>query len=44
MRASALATFAQWHSQVRAIISATDETFIWALFDRAPLARWSWVA
>jgi salicylate hydroxylase len=33
--------FAQWHSQVRGIISAADETFVWALFDRAPLARWS---
>jgi salicylate hydroxylase len=26
---------------VRAIIGAVDETFIWALFDRAPLERWS---
>jgi salicylate hydroxylase len=30
-----------WHRQVRAIIEAVDETFIWALFDRAPLPRWS---
>ncbi|HZB89927.1 MAG TPA: FAD-dependent monooxygenase [Stellaceae bacterium] len=30
-----------WHPQVRAIIEAVDETFIWALFDRAPLPRWS---
>jgi salicylate hydroxylase len=37
----AVAAFAEWHSQVRAIISAADEAFIWALFDRAPLARWS---
>jgi salicylate hydroxylase len=26
---------------VRAIIGATDETYKWALFDRAPLPRWS---
>ena len=39
--ADALAAFAGWHPLVRAIIGAVDETFIWALFDRAPLARWS---
>ncbi|HZB33270.1 MAG TPA: FAD-dependent monooxygenase [Streptosporangiaceae bacterium] len=39
--ADALAAFAGWHPQVRAIIEAVDETFIWALFDRAPLERWS---
>jgi salicylate hydroxylase len=33
--------YARWHSQVRSIIDAVDETFIWALFDRAPLPRWS---
>jgi salicylate hydroxylase len=33
--------FADWHSQVREIIAGAQETFIWALFDRAPLARWS---
>lgn len=27
--------------QVRAIIGATEETYKWALFDRAPLPRWS---
>jgi 2-polyprenyl-6-methoxyphenol hydroxylase-like FAD-dependent oxidoreductase len=37
----ALAAFADWHPQVRAILSAMDETFIWALFDRAPLSHWS---
>lgn len=37
----ALAAFADWHPQVRAIIGAVDETFIWALHDRAPLERWS---
>jgi salicylate hydroxylase len=37
----ALAAFAGWHPQVHAILSAVDHTFIWALFDRAPLDRWS---
>ena len=37
----ALAAFAGWHPQVREIIAAADATFIWALFDRDPLPRWS---
>jgi len=39
--ADALAAFKGWHPKVGAIIGAVDETFIWALFDRAPLDRWS---
>ena len=39
--ADALAAFAGWHPQVCAIIGAVDETFVWALFDRTPLQRWS---
>jgi salicylate hydroxylase len=39
--ADALAAYEGWHPQVRAIIGAVDETFIWALFDRPPLPRWS---
>lgn len=39
--ADALDAFADWHRQVRDIISAADETFIWALHDRAALPRWS---
>jgi salicylate hydroxylase len=39
--ADALAAFAGWHPQVRAILEAVDETFIWALFDHVPLERWS---
>ena len=39
--AEALAAFEGWHPTVRAIIGAADETFLWALFDRLPLARWS---
>ena len=39
--ADALAAYEGWHPQVRAIIEAVDETFIWAMFDRAPLLHWS---
>jgi len=39
--ADALAAFEGWHPQVRAILGAVDETFIWALFDRQPMPRWS---
>ena len=35
------AAFEGWHLQIHAIISAIDETFKWALFDRIPLTRWS---
>jgi 2-polyprenyl-6-methoxyphenol hydroxylase-like FAD-dependent oxidoreductase len=35
------AAYADWHPQIGAILGAADETFIWALFDRAPLPRWS---
>jgi len=37
----ALAAFAGWHSQVRRIIAAAETCFIWALFDRDPLPKWS---
>jgi salicylate hydroxylase len=39
--ADVLAVFAGWHSQVRSIIGCADKTYKWALFDRAPLPRWS---
>jgi salicylate hydroxylase len=39
--ADALAAFEGWHPQVRGILEAVDATFVWALFDRAPLPRWS---
>jgi salicylate hydroxylase len=39
--AQALAAFEGWHSQIRRIIAAADTCYIWALFDRDPLARWS---
>jgi salicylate hydroxylase len=37
----ALALYDGWHNQVLEIMSAVDETFIWAVFERAPLHRWS---
>ncbi|HXP04337.1 MAG TPA: FAD-dependent monooxygenase [Stellaceae bacterium] len=37
----ALVAFAGWHPQIRRIVSAADTCFIWALFDRDPLPRWS---
>jgi salicylate hydroxylase len=39
--ADVMAAYADWHPQIGAILGAADETFIWALFDRAPLPRWS---
>ncbi len=39
--ADALAAYEGWHPQVRSILETVDETFIWALFDRAPLELWS---
>jgi salicylate hydroxylase len=39
--ADALAEYEGWHPQVLGILGAVDSTFIWALFDRPPLERWS---
>ena len=30
-----------WHPQIATILSAVDETFKWALFDRSPLPEWT---
>jgi salicylate hydroxylase len=38
---AARAAYQGWHPQVRAILDAQQEIFVWALLDRAPLARWS---
>ncbi|HXW25595.1 MAG TPA: FAD-dependent monooxygenase [Xanthobacteraceae bacterium] len=38
---AARAAYRGWHPQVRAILDAQEEIFIWALLDRAPLPRWS---
>jgi 2-polyprenyl-6-methoxyphenol hydroxylase-like FAD-dependent oxidoreductase len=37
----ALALFEGWHPQVRSILGAVDKTFIWGLFERLPMERWS---
>ena len=39
--AAALAAYDGWHPQVRAILGAVDETFIWGLFERPPTEHWS---
>ena len=39
--ADALAAFEGWHPQLHAVLSAVDETFVWGLFDRPPMPRWS---
>ena len=41
MSPDALAAFEGWDPQVRGILRAVDDTFIWALFDRKPMSRWS---
>ena len=40
-RDEALALFAGWHPQVRALIAGTEAVFKWALFDRPPLETWT---
>ena len=35
------AAYAGWHPQVARVIDAVDETFIWAVLDRPPIARWT---
>jgi salicylate hydroxylase len=35
------AAFAAWDPHLRAILEGVEETFIWGIFDRAPLPRWS---
>jgi 2-polyprenyl-6-methoxyphenol hydroxylase-like FAD-dependent oxidoreductase len=37
----AVAAYEGWHDQVCSLVAAVTETFVWGLFDRAPLARWS---
>lgn len=35
------AFYAGWHQQVRDLVATVQEIFVWGLFDRAPLPRWS---
>ncbi len=35
------ATYAAWDPKLSAVLDAVSETFIWGVFERAPLARWS---
>ena len=37
----ALKNYEGWHPQVATILTAVDETFKWALFDRNPLPEWT---
>jgi salicylate hydroxylase len=34
-------TYAAWDPKLRAFLDAVSEAFIWGVFERAPLARWS---
>jgi len=40
-RDAALALYAGWHPEVRALIAGTEQVFKWALFDRPPLETWT---
>jgi len=33
-------TFTGWHSEVTELLAASDQCFLWALFDRQPLSQW----
>jgi salicylate hydroxylase len=37
----ALGKYKGWHPQIATILTAVDETFKWALFDRNPLPEWT---
>jgi salicylate hydroxylase len=39
--ADVLAAYEGWHPQVRSILEAVEETFVWGLFDRPPMKQWS---
>jgi salicylate hydroxylase len=39
--ADAIAAYQDWHPQLCGILRAADETFVWGLFDRPPMQRWS---
>ncbi len=33
--------FEDWHPEITALLDATSQSYLWALFDRDPLAAWS---
>ncbi len=37
----AVKNYEEWHPQIATILTAVDETFKWALFDRHPLPEWT---
>lgn len=39
--ADVLTAFEGWHPQVRSILGAMDEVFVWGLFERPPMEHWS---
>jgi salicylate hydroxylase len=39
--ATVRAAFAGWCDEVSALLAGLEETFLWGLFDHAPLARWT---
>jgi salicylate hydroxylase len=39
--ADAVKNYEGWHPQIATILTAVDETFKWALFDRNPLPQWT---
>lgn len=34
-------TFVDWHPEVTELLAATEQCFLWALFDRQPLSHWT---
>lgn len=40
-KAEALADFDGWHPTITRILNEAEELYRWALFDRAPLAKWA---
>ncbi len=40
-RDEVLSTYASWHPNINRLVSKTGRLYKWALFDRAPLDRWS---
>jgi salicylate hydroxylase len=39
--ADVMAAYEGWHPQVRAILGAVDEAFVWGLFEHPPMEHWS---